>query len=1100
MLDNERLIVKMSLEQKVKLVTSLTMYESSPVDNYEFPVFRLKAQPYEGRADICATQFPCDRALASTWNAPLIGEVYGAIGEETRAVHSYGYFNNTNDYTAEKVSNDNFLTAKFVLARILGLERSGQAANLEELPIADGEYGYDKKFITDTVMAEAKPASVLVRSAEDVEEFAKKYRYGNLFYGVAKSAEETERLLLAGCSLVFMESDFMPELLNFFTARTQGYREAYKSYRDGNIKLAEFDRRVRNLEIFDEGIIDKACDNLLNLLLKMKEGGENLPEMNGLDEGRKAKFDEIGHDALALKAARQSVVLLKNDGILPLSRHTNVAVAGGYANDISYQRELFNSTPTATLLPFDVINEYDGLTPKGFSAGYAKGEVGRTDLIESALGLCGGADCVLLYLSAGRDEKLPPEQLELVDALYNKGLGIIAVVACADNIDFSFADKCKAVLLTYAGGQEVTAAVLDIVSGLVSPSGKLTEEIVRRNGEVMYPFGHGLSYTTFEYRNFRVNANGVAFTVENTGSMDGYAGVQLYVQREGATNFFVNRTLRGFAKAYIKKGDSVNLEIPFDENTFKAYSDEKKCYVIEGGDYKISVAEDYDGDKLSGTLTLAGYVYKTTYENEVVESTGIGEVIFTDDKQRNEILKARKKLSFGVKLFLALMLGVYYNAVICVFAFTPVIPDKGTVLYAILGALAFVFDALLIVYIILISKQRKKQAYLTENEVLTDMVDKIDEFKEVAKVTYQIPVKEEDEKNGGEEEEEVKSPWHKEEEPEKERKFDASFEESGEEVSFAEQVSLPELGLNFRDFVRSYGVNIEINSARALIASAAASKIVVLRSANAQAMPIFTEALCAYFGAPPATEAGDCWKNAGDLLWREEDDKFVLSDFANAVYAAGKSPEKRSAALLSGVSAENVLNYLSDFVNYANHFTEEHVLELSEDLSVKLPDNITYFVIQKEGENKNFPREFINAATFVELALGVVEKGEAVEVKNVSQSSFGELVRTARDEAYLSEKMWKRTDELISAVNATEKFVLGNKNTLQTEKLTSVVMECGGDETEALTQMFVCKLIPLLKTTRLYAQNDGDRTITGMIEKLYPEEDLSRIKKALAKL
>ena len=1094
MLANERLIVKMSLEQKVKFVTSLTAYESSPAGGYEFPVFKLKGQPYDDCPAVFATRFPSDKALAATWNTALIGEVYTAIGEEAKRVHPYGYFNSTDDYTLDDVSNDNFVTAKFVLARMLGLSKSGKAANFEKTYTVDGVHTYDKKFVSDTLLSQVKPASVLVNNPADIENITKKFKFGGLFFGNASTKEECVRMLLEGCSLVFLSEDFTAELVNFLTERTEEYRVAYKDYRDGNIKLVEFDRRVRSLEIFDEEIIDKACDRLISLLVEMKEGGENIPEMTGLSGDRTAKFDEISHDALALKAAREGVILLKNDGVLPLSVHTKIAVEGAFANDISYQKELFGGYPTVDMLPFDVINEYEGITAEGFAAGYKKGEQGRTDLLGSAVELAGKADCTLLYLCAGRGEKaLPPEQSALLDALYAKGCGIIAVVACDKNIDLSFADKCRAVLLTYNAGQEGVAAVLDIISGIISPSGKLTEEAMRPDGEVIYPFGYGLSYSEFEYRNLRVNTGGVSFTAENKGGRDDYFSVQLYIRNGESNSFFRNKTLRGFVKQFVKKGDSVNIEIPFDENTFKTYSDSQECYIIEGGDYEIFISENYDSDKLSGTVTLRGYTYKDTFENELVESSNGAEVKFTGDKERISREKAARKLSFGVKLFIALMLGVYYNALVAVFAFTPLISDKTPLLYIVLGAVAGIFDILLLVYIIVISVNRKKQRYLNENEILTDMVEKIDEFKEIAKTTYAMPV-EEVETDGGAEGE----PFTDGKPEAVGRTFDTSFDESGEEVTFTEHISLPEVCSNFREFAQTFGVNIEMTSVRSVIAAVAAGKIVILRCANAEVMPSFLEALGAYFGGSVFLETSPYWEDVDDIMWREDGDRYVLSEFANAVHAAEKSGAKMCAAILTKVDPDNISGYFNDFIDFANHPTEDKYITVSEELSIKLPGNVTYFLVPEDG-SASFPREVINCATFVDIAISRVEKGGSVEVKNVAVAEFADLIKTAREDFYLPEKIWKKIDELVKTVGSTEKFEIGNKNILQIERLTSVVMECGGDESEAFTQMFTSKIVPLLKTTRAYKQDEGDRNLSGIIEKLFPEDDIAKIKKALLK-
>ena len=1100
MLANERFIIKMSLEQKVRFVTSLTAYESSSVGGYEFPVFKLKGQPYDDCPNVFATRFPSDKALAASWNSRLVSAVYRAIGNETRRVHSFGYFNSTDDAALEDLSCDDFLTAKFLLAKTLGLTRSHQAVNLEMTQKEAGAAGYKKKLIGDTVLAGAKPTSVLVKHADEIETISKKFKYDNAFFGTASSMEEAVRMLFSGCCLVFLSEDFTPELVNFLTDRTEGYRKAYKSYRGGSMSLEEFDRRVRRFEIFDEEIINAACDRLITILFEMKEGGENIPPMHGLDAKRPAKFDEISHDELALRAARESVVLLKNDGILPLTHRTSLAVAGEYAGNFSYQKELFGYNTTVRMLPFEAINNYDELTTTGYVAGYAKGEPGRADLVDSAVQLCSKSDCTLVYLCAGKGEtSLPPEQIELIDALSLRGVPMIAVVACDEQIDLSFADKFKAVLLSYNGGQEGTAAVLDILSGIISPSGKLARPILGQSGEVMYPFGWGLSYTKFEYRALKGNAGGVSLTVANTGNADGFACVQLYV-RKLAGDSFAEKTLRGFEKVFVAQGDAKNVVIPFDENTFKSYSEEKQCYIIEGGEYEITVAEYLGGDKVTGTVKLGGHVYKDVFENEIVESSE-KEVVFTGDKEREDAAKARRKLSFGVKLFLALMLALYFDGVLAVFAFTPIIADKDVVLYSVLGGLAFVINLVLLIYVIRLANLRKKQRLLSANEVLTDMVGRVQPFKEIAKVTYLDPVEEKEDTDKAEDGTNAEN-GAPQTEPEEaaERRFDVDFDESEEEITFTEHISLAEICSNFREFALSYGVNIEITSVRALVSAMAASKLVILKAANSEVMPDFLEALSAYFGSPAPTETWPDWNNRNDLMWTLEGDRYVVSPFANAVHGAEKNPAKLCAAILTAVSFDNLTSYFGDFVAYANHPSEEHELTISEELTFKLPANMTYFLVPEDGAAANLQRELVNASMCVDLVLSRADRGAEVEVKNVARAEFLDLIKTSREEAFLPEKIWKKLDEFVETISATDKFAIGNKNTLQIERLTSVIMDCGGDEGEAFSAMFLCKLVPLLKTTRIYKQADGDRMLSGIIEKLFPDEDLSKIQRALTKL
>lgn len=1077
MLENERLIYKMSIEQKVKLVTSLNLYENSADENYEFPVFKVTRNPLEGSTGIFATQFPSDRALASAWNPSLISEVYKKRGEEAFAVKPYSYFNVTDDIAAEGVSEDYFLSAKSLAAKISGLAEVGQFVNFEE--VADGNDRVIRNF-RDLLLNNSAPVSVFAKSPEKTE--------NALVFCAAESVDEALNCLFNGCVLIFLKSDFTAELISRLEKLTVDYRAAYASYRADEITVTELDRRCQSLEIFDESILDNACDRLISALLNMRELSRKPVFKNGLNMNRLAKFDEIADNDLALVAARQSVVLLKNEGALPLSATEKVAVLGECAKDFSYQSEFFSGSATRESTPFSEINGYD-INAVGFASGYARAQSGNRELTDTALELAKEAGTALVYLSAEKGEKsLPAGQSELIDALYNSSVKIIAVVASDGNVDLGFADKCAAVLLTYRAGQEGARAVLDVLKGIATPSGRLTEAISPR-----YPFGYGLTYTRFEYSNLKINERGISCTVKNVGSFGGFAVPQFYLQKPLSDGFFKQKLLRGFQKVYVKKGDATRVEIPFDSDTFKVFDEKSGLYRIEGGEYTVSVGENFDDIRLAGTVTLSEFVFKDGFKNEIVETVTDGSnVKFDVNQEPPEVRKAKKKLPFGLKLFVALLLFAYYEGIMAALAFTDIVSVKDVVFYAVIGALAGACLVAFIVYVVIIAKNRKKQRYVPVNDVLTDLVENVKEFDEIAKVTYIDPLAEEPE----EEEPEPDALPAVTVEEVREETYDLSFTE-GEELE-VEHVTFNEICSNFQSFVRRFGVQVDIASVRSLIAAVSASKIVVVSSKNTEVLPEFLTALSEYFHSGKVTSAGTEWGAVTDLLWKRDGDKFAVSDFVNSVYSATKATERLCAAVIDGVKAENLTAWFAPFIRYANHPTEEHILTLNEELSFRLPDNFVYFLSPAEGCG-NFPREVADACLQLDLALIKCDNGEEVEAKNIPNAELCDLVKESRESYFMSEKVYKKFDELFETVRASEKFGLGNKNTLQLEKFTSVLLECGGDETECVNNIFLAKIVPLLKLTRMYLSDGGEKTVFGLIEKLFGEEDLTKIQRALSK-
>ncbi|MDE7379866.1 MAG: glycoside hydrolase family 3 C-terminal domain-containing protein [Clostridia bacterium] len=1104
----ERFIVKMSMEQKLKLITSTEFYKSSAVGGYEFPVFEICGQPYgESSKGVHATQFPCDAALAASWNPELINEVYAAHGEETCAVNSFGYFNCTNDLNVETYTSEHLLLGKFLAQKIAGLRRGGAYVNFESVPTEDEKLSYYRRTVRDEVFNSSNPSSVIVSDVAEPDVLKKKFKYKDMTFGVVSTIEDALDFLYGGASFLFLSEDIFDALVNKVKTLTNAYIQAHTKYVNEKISEANFARLIRTFKIFDGEIIDRACNDIIDIIFTMREAKENPQEdFRSLRKGESALFDEINHHELALDAARQSAVLIKNEGgILPISRATKLAVMGEYANDLKYKRNYYVTRATSERLPFDVINEYE-LNTVGFAQGYAMGESGRSDLTDHVITLSGKADCVLVYLAAAKGaQTLPPEQLELVDLLASRHAKIIAVVVCDNNIDMSFADKCAAVLLTYISGQGGAVAALDIITGEVCPSGKLAKPlgVYGANGFIQkYPVGYGLSYTGFTYDNLKVNESGVSFTVKNTGNYDGYAVLQMFVQKKNTESLFAEKLMRGYTKVFVPKGDAVRAKIPFDEMTFSLY-DEHKGYYVEGGLYTVSVGESRDSDNLSGILLLKDYEEKQTFKSTVVETSDDGRAVdFSESGLPAEVRASCKKLPFALKLALALIAALYIDGVLLLFGLGNIISQKNLILYIILGVIGVVVNALAVVYICIISKQRKSQKYIHANVVLTEMLDNVEEFTEIAKVRYKEPVDEpkpedDDEEQDGQEEadasEEALAATY-------EVKFDDSDSNS---VAIADKISFVEMCTNLRDFAHSRGVNLEMTSARVLVAALASCKVVFLTSKNAERLPELVAILNEYYGIETPISAKDEWHSLSDLLWDEGDGegKYVLSAFSNAVYGAHKAKEQERVLVLDNVNLNNLGSYFCNFIEYANHPTEEFVINFNEENSIRLPNNLTYLLVPQGGAIEGLPTEILNASLIAEVMISKAEstEGEKVEPKAVSHEDFLLMLSEAKEAGYVSERVWKKVDSLAETLSEHEVFAIGNKNLIQMESFTSVLIDCGSDEAEAVTNMFLGKLAYILKNTRAYRQDDGSKKVYEIIEKLFVDEDLTKIKRLFIK-
>ncbi|MFF2623298.1 glycoside hydrolase family 3 C-terminal domain-containing protein [Oerskovia jenensis] len=374
-----------------------------------------------------------------------------------------------------------------------------------------------------------------------------------------------------------------------------------------------------------------------------------------------APVDLDAHHELAVEAARRSVVLLRNArGTLPLGRHSGrVAVIGDFAADPRYQgagSSLVN--PTRVDVPLDALRA-SGLDVVGYEQGFARRDAGRGawDSASSArrrrraVHLAERADVVLLFL--GLDEsaeaegvdrthlRLARNQLALTRELTALGVPVVVVLAGGAPVELPFAEHVDAIVHGYLGGQGGGRAIADVLTGVVDPAGRLAETYALRYADVpssatfgrteatsehresiyvgyrhadkvglpvRYPFGHGLSYTTFEHSDLAADREGVQVTVTNTGGRAGTETVQVYVEAPGAAEgeFRAPRELAGFAKIALAPGESARVSVDLAEHAFAAYDTGTHEWRTVPGTYSVQVGASSRDLRLSAPVVVDG--------------------------------------------------------------------------------------------------------------------------------------------------------------------------------------------------------------------------------------------------------------------------------------------------------------------------------------------------------------------------------------------------------------------------------------------------------------------------------------------------------------
>ena len=389
-----------------------------------------------------------------------------------------------------------------------------------------------------------------------------------------------------------------------------------------------------------EADVDARLDELLTLVF----------DTHAAVQSHSRTFDADAHHALARRAAAESIVLLKNENdLLPLAESAKVAVIGDFAQTPRYQgagSSAVNSIKVDTFL--DCLKE-SGLASVGFAPGFDR--QGKPDAAKQAeaVALAQKAEVVLLCLgldeikeSEGLDRgdmRLADNQIELLKAVQQANPNTVVVLSAGASLETPWLKHCRTLVYGALGGQAGAGAMLDVLTGKVNPSGKLAETWVNAYADtpakdnfagpgrmvqyreglyvgyryyqtagvpVAFPFGYGLSYTSFAYSNLQAASNGVTLTVTNTGKRAGAEIVQLYVAKPGAEVLRPAQELKGFAKVQLQPGESKTVTIPLDDKAFRYWNTKTDSWEVEGGSYELRVGASSADIRLTAVVEVAG--------------------------------------------------------------------------------------------------------------------------------------------------------------------------------------------------------------------------------------------------------------------------------------------------------------------------------------------------------------------------------------------------------------------------------------------------------------------------------------------------------------
>ena len=638
-------ISKLSREEKAALLQGRATWTTYSFEHAQIPEIFLADGPHglrkqAGAADhlglnasVPATCFPTAATMANSWNLELAEELGRALGEEAAANNVHVLLGPGVNIKRsplcgrnfEYFSEDPYLAGKMAAAYVIGIQSNGVAACPKHFAVNSQEL---RRMSMDSVLDERTMREIYLTAFEIAIKEGKARTIMSSYNMVCGTyANENAHLLTDILRNEWGFDGFVVTDWGADNNHTSGVEAGsnlvmpapgadcaiglVKSITDGSISESVIDARLEELL----GVVNSTYESV---------------------SASKKSFDVEAHHEIAKKCAADSIVLLDNDGILPLKKDTKIAIIGDFAKIPRYQ-----GAGSSQVNPTKLDNFFDCATSEGMNiVGYAKG-FDRKDpnpnkkLIQEAVEVAKKADAVLLCVgldeileSEGMDRihmELSKSQQELISNICTANKNTILVLSGGAPFVMPERNTYRAAIHGYLGGQAGASAMVDAILGKINPSGKLNESwplslsdtpcfnyfpskertseyregifvgyryYDSANVPVRYPFGYGLSYTSFEYSNIELKCDSVSFTVTNTGGVDGSEIAQMYVSIPESDIYRPKKELKGFAKVKLAAGESQRVTIAFDDKTFRYFDTNRNSWEIEDGEYKISIARN----------------------------------------------------------------------------------------------------------------------------------------------------------------------------------------------------------------------------------------------------------------------------------------------------------------------------------------------------------------------------------------------------------------------------------------------------------------------------------------------------------------------------
>ena len=648
-MDIQALISQMTLEEKASLLSGGDFWHTKAVERLGIPATMVSDGPHglrkqDDKADhlgvndsIKAVCFPAACATTASFDPELVRKMGEAIGDscqhERLSVVLGPAINIKRSPLCgrnfEYCSEDPYLAGKMATAYIQGVQSRNVGVSVKHFALNNQEH---RRMSSSSDCDERTMREIYFPAFEMAVKEAQPWTVMCSYNRINGTFASENRWLLT--DVLRKEWGFQGYVMSDWGAvsnRPAGVHAGLdlEMPASGGINDAKIVEAVR-AGTLDEKDVDLCCERILNIVYRYTENAK--PE---------TPWDQEAQHALAADIAAECMVLLKNEkNLLPLAKDEQVAFIGEFA-----EKPRFQGGGSSHINSFKTTSALEAAKEAGLQVVYARGYSVKEDAateaqIAEAVAAAKAARVAVVfaglpdaYESEGYDRKnmdMPACQNQLIEAVAAANPNTVVVLHNGAPVAMPWIDRVAAVLEAYLGGQAVGTATVRVLYGDVNPSGHLAESFPlklqdnpsylyfggdarateyregifvgyryydKKDMEVLFPFGYGLSYTTFEYSNLRLSAQEirdtdeltVTVTVKNTGSRAGKAVAQLYVGDVESDAIRPLRELKGFAKVALEPGESRDVTFTLNKRSFASWNEKIHDWHVESGDFTIQV-------------------------------------------------------------------------------------------------------------------------------------------------------------------------------------------------------------------------------------------------------------------------------------------------------------------------------------------------------------------------------------------------------------------------------------------------------------------------------------------------------------------------------